>query len=112
MRLHVDTSITTSTGKCRDVIATAIEEVINTQNELFIPNGLKTTSKISEHNTRKWYSYIDIDSSVGKAIARHTAPSKRTPHILLVVYDYISALAAYNGQTTGDCQICVSWVVG
>ena len=112
MQLHVHTSITSNTGKCQDVIATAIDVVRQAQVEYLVPIGLKTTSKPTTHDTRSWFSYMIIDSSIAKQIMRHSVPDKHTPHILLVVYDYISALAAFNEQTTGDCQIQVTWVVG
>ena len=114
MQLYVSTEITTNTGKCQEVINAAINCVQAALNIHIIPLGLHTTAKCGRQGTRSWYSHCEIPKSLGKLIERYSKipVCSNTPYELLCIYDYIGVIDSFNEQTTGDCQIHVSWVVG
>ena len=112
MQLHVNTSITSNTGKCQDVITASIQFVEECQAKYLAPIGMMTTSKSTSHSLRDWFSHRNVSDDLGKAILRNTCISRKTPTELLEVFKYMTDLNRYNSTTTGDCNIRVSWTVG
>jgi len=113
MRVHVHTSLTSTTGKCWDVLEAATNFILESQNTYLLPAGLQTTSTTRSHHLQKWFSHMYVDKKTGRLMQRHADPvDSKTPNELIQIYNYMAALRDFNDRTTGDCKIETSWIVG